>query len=203
MGRDRRYFLLPMRHFETEIKLEVPNSRALKRRLRDLGFSMLRPRHFERNILFDYPDQRLRRARCLLRLRFVNGRSLLTFKGAPLRARQYKVRREIDLEVGDGAGLEEILRALGLRGVFRYEKYRTDFAPAKSAPKARALALVYDETPIGDYVELEGSRRSIDRMARRLGYAKRDYIPASYAALYREKCLAQGKTPGDMVFPKN
>jgi len=54
--------------------------------------------------------------------------------------------------------------------------------------------LVFDETPIGPYIELEGPWAWIDRKARRLGYQKADYIKASYAALYRKQCREEGDT---------
>ncbi len=189
-----------MPHRETEIKLEVRDPRELRRRLRKFGFDTVRARHFERNLLFDFPDRRLRRAQCLLRLRWVGREALLTFKGAPLRNSRYKVRREIETTVEAGAGLVEIFRALGLREVFRYEKYRTVLA--LSSRKRGGAELVYDETPVGDYLELEGPRRWIDRVASRLGYGPNDYITLSYATLYLEKCRARGVKPGNMVFHK-
>jgi len=136
----------------------------------------------------------------MLRLRFTDHQGLLTFKGAPLSSGQYKVRREIETGVGDGHRLEAILQELGLQEVFRYEKYRTVFAEARRSKKAGSALLLYDETPIGNYVELEGSKRWIDRIARALGYSRKDYIPASYGALYRQNCLQRGKKPGNMVF---
>jgi adenylate cyclase class 2 len=191
-----------MRHHETEIKLQVRNPTALKRRLADLGFRPVRARHFERNVLFDFPDLRLSRSQCLLRLRFVEGESWLTFKAAPLRARRYKIRREIEARLGDGRRVKEIFLRLGLREIFRYEKYRTVFGWGRRSKRAGAPELVYDETPIGDYLELEGSRRWIDEVARQLGYRPEDYIPASYAALYRRHCLKRGVKPGHMVFAR-
>jgi adenylate cyclase, class 2 len=190
---------MPPSH-ETEIKLEVRNPRALKRRLTELGFCAIEPRHFESNWVLDFQDQRLRKAGWLLRLRFANGRGVLTFKGAPLPARGYKIRREIEAEVEDGRQLQEILRRVGMREFFRYEKYRTVFAERLRRKSAEAPALFYDETPIGNYVELEGPTRWIDRVAGRLGYERGDYIPASYRTLYVQKCLERGKSPGNMVF---
>ncbi len=190
-----------MRRHETEIKLQVLDPRSLKRRLRDLGFRTVRARHFERNILFDFRRFRLRKSRRMLRLRFADHQGLLTFKGAPLSGGRYKVRREIETGVGDGGRLEAILQELGLHEVFRYEKYRTVFAQGRRGSKrAGSELLLYDETPIGNYVELEGSKRWIDRIARALGYSREDYIPASYGTLYRLNCLQRGKKPGNMVF---
>jgi len=191
-----------MRHrHETEIKLAVADRKGLRRRLEELGFRAVRARHFESNYLFDFPDLRLRRARCLLRLRFAGQGGLLTYKGAPVDALDYKIRREIESRVEDGHSLREILRRLGLEEVFRYEKFRTVYAPPGKPDAAHAPHLLFDETPIGDYLELEGPQRWIDEVAEQLGYSRREYITDSYAALYRKKCLIEDKPPGNMLFP--
>jgi len=160
----------------------------------------------------------LRQAQRVLRLRFADGKCLLTFKGAPDRSRHYKVRTELETEVEDGRGLKEILERAGLREVFRYDKYRTEYAPGagrknavrpegavrrrrgSTRPQGRG-ELVYDEAPIGNYVELEGPKPWIDEVAGRLGYERPDYITLSYTALYSQKCREQGKRPANMVFP--
>jgi adenylate cyclase, class 2 len=190
------------RPLETEIKLPVHNSSKVKRRLRELGFRTVKARHFERNVLFDFPEQRLRKARCLLRLRYVDAEGLLTFKGAPLDSPDYKVRREIETRVEDAGQLREILESLGLRQAFVYEKYRATYARRDAQEESEPFLVCFDETPIGDYLELEGAERRIDEIARQLGYSRQDYITASYAVLYQQSCRAQGKEPGDMVFPR-
>ena len=188
---------------EIEIKLKVEDPRALKQRLEECGFVVVERRHFESNIVFDYRDSHLRRARSLLRLRNKGNRHILTFKGPPHASNSYKIRTEIEMEVDDGDTLQQILKALGLRSTFRYEKYRTAYAEKGRRKTEDVPLLVYDETPIGPYIELEGPGKWIDRMARRLGYQKRDYITASYAALYRKQCRRNGVKPGDMVFSRN
>jgi adenylate cyclase class 2 len=192
-----------MKHrHETEIKLYIHDPKALKRRLRNLGFEVARPRYFESNYLFDFPDLRLRKARCLLRLRLAGRQGLLTFKGTPLRSQFYKIRREIETVIDDGHGLREILESIGLEETFSYEKYRTVYAPRGKREISEAPFLVYDETPIGNYIELEGPERWIDEVATQLGYEREDYIASSYGALYRQKCLARGRKPGNMAFSR-
>jgi adenylate cyclase, class 2 len=190
-----------MRHrHETEIKLEVLNPRRIKRRLKELGFRTVKARHFESNYLFDFPDLALRKAGCLLRVRYVDRHGVLTFKGAPLRAQEYKIRREIESAVADGHQVREIITCLGLHEVFRYEKYRTVYSPPGKHDASNAPNLVYDETPIGKFVELEGSRRWIDEVADQLGYARTDYITASYGTLYCRWCEIHEREPGNLVF---
>jgi len=193
-----------MRHrHETEIKLEVLNPRRIKRRLAELGFRLVKRRHFESNYLFDFPDLRLRKASCLLRVRFVDRHGVLTFKGAPLRSQEYKIRREIESAVADGHEVREIFGCLGLREVFRYEKYRTVYSPPGKHDASQSPNLVYDETPIGNFVELEGSQRWIDEVAHQLGYARTDYITASYGTLYRRWCEGHKEEPGNLIFPSH
>ena len=191
---------MKQRH-ETEIKLAVQDPGEIRRHFAELGFRLVRARHFESNYLFDFPDQRLRKSRRLIRLRFAGDGCLLTYKGAPLRSRDYKIRREIETHVEDGNHLREILLLLGLGEVFRYEKFRTVYAPPGKSGGAEAPQVVLDETPIGNYLEVEGPQRGIDVVARQLGYSRREYITDSYATLYRKKCQAEHKAPGNMIFP--
>ena len=191
------------RHHETEIKLEVRDRRALRRRLANAGFRVIEPRHFESNALYDFPDLRLWKARSLLRLRQEGQRWLVTFKGAPLESRDYKVRREIETVVSDGPAVRDLLEALGFHEAFRYEKFRTVYSTSSRPTRGATKLLLVDETPIGDYLELEGPKRWIDQVARNLGYRREDYITASYASLYRQKCEQLGEKPGSMVFEKS
>lgn len=192
---------------EIEIKLKVSNSSALKRRLAALGFYAVKRRYFEDNHLFDFPDQSLRKTRCLLRLRFGAHKDILTFKGSPLRSCDYKVRTEYETEVQDGKLLWQILENLGLRETFRYEKYRTVYArkPDRegNAGNSAPGELVYDETPIGKFLELEGPKGWIDALAAQLGYRRQDYITTSYVRLYYDRCAELGRRPGNMVFRKH
>jgi adenylate cyclase class 2 len=182
----------------------------------------------ERNVLFDTPKDGLRKRGALLRIRTETRtkstrggarakRVLVTFKrpvrsGRTVTARgksmgsgavgRHKVREEIEMEVADGSTLAKIFEGLGMRGWFRYEKFRTTFRFPKSRTWARGLLIELDETPIGTFVELEGPGTAIDRAAKELGFSERDYIVMNYLSLYRAECRRRGEKPGDMVFQK-
>ena len=190
--------MAPLR--ETEIKLPVRDRKTLARRLKALGFRRSDPRHLEVNLFLDFPDLRLRRARCLLRLRFEGKQCLLTFKGPRTESRRYKTRAELETRVESGERLKEILESLGLRETFRYEKYRTSFAPPRALAGASGAVVEFDETPVGNFLELEGPPRWIDRVAAKLGCSSRDYVTVGYPTLYFERCRKLGKKPGNMVF---
>lgn len=110
----------------------------------------------------------------------------------------HKVLDEIETVVTDAATLATIFEGLGMRGWFRYEKYRTTYRLA--ARWAKGLLIEVDETPIGNFAELEGAPGKIDRAAKELGYSKADYILKNYLTLYKEECRKRGKAPGDMLF---
>src|ERR1700693_3095090 len=113
----------------------------------------------------------------------------------------HKSRDEIEAQVTDTANLVKIFEGLGMRGWFRYEKYRTTYKLPATKSWARDLLIEVDETPIGTFVELEGPPGAIDRAATELGYSKRDYILTNYLALYAEDCRRKGQQPQNMLFP--
>lgn len=113
----------------------------------------------------------------------------------------HKVRDEIETVVTDPATLAAIFEGIGMHGWFRYEKYRTTYR--LSARWAKGLLVELDETPIGNFAELEGPPKKIDRAARELGFSRADYILKNYLTLYREECRRRGIAPRDMVFSKS
>jgi adenylate cyclase class 2 len=112
----------------------------------------------------------------------------------------HKVREEIEAHVTDSDNLVKIFEGLGMRGWFRYEKYRTTYQLPAAKSWARGLLIELDETPIGTFVELEGPPHAIDRAATELGYTKSNYILTNYLALYAEDCRRKGIQPQNMLF---
>jgi adenylate cyclase, class 2 len=163
-------------HKEIEIKFPVQNLRTLNQRLRKSGFRVVTPRTHEMNTLYDLPEQRLRKRGELLRLRKYGPKWTLTHK-AKGKAGRHKTRVENETQVADGRKMEIILQALGFAPTFRYEKFRAEWSDGKGH-------VVVDETPIGNFGEIEGPTRWIDQTARHLRVAQASYITATYAALF-------------------
>ena len=165
-----------------------------RRLLRAAGFRVSKRRVFEANTLFDTSRGALRRTGSLLRVREAGPDGVLTYKG-PGALGKYKDREEVEVEVSDPGRLTRILRELGLITGFRYEKYRTEYQrPDESG------VVTLDETPVGVFLELEGSPQWIDRTARRLGFAESDYLTTSYYGLYADYCRNRGIQPTHMTF---
>src|ERR1041385_7329371 len=100
---------------------------AARASLARLGASLERPRHFEDNLLFDDAARSLAARGHVLRIRRVDGRGVLTFKGPRRIVEGIKSREELELEVGEPDALQTIVEALGFRPVFRYQKYRETY----------------------------------------------------------------------------
>jgi len=175
---------------ESEIKLRAKGPDAARAVVSGLGARLVRARHFEDNVLLDDERGRLRSGGRVLRLRRTPDGSRLTFKGPRLDSGEVKARQEIEVSVGEPDLLQSLLAALGLRPVFRYQKYRETYS-------WKDVEIVVDETPVGTYLEIEGPVEGIHAAAAALGYERADYVTDSYATLF---FAAGGR--GDMLFSK-
>jgi adenylate cyclase, class 2 len=163
-------------HSEVEIKFRVESLPLLARRLRATGFRLVTQRTHEVNTLYDLPGQKLRKRGELLRLRKYGTQWVLTHKSKGKTGR-HKTRVETETEVQDGGKMEAILHALGFKPTFRYEKFRAEWSDGHGH-------VVVDQTPIGNYGEIEGAPRWIDKTAKLLGIQPADYITLTYAGLF-------------------
>lgn len=179
---------------EREVKIRFASAAGARESILSaaVGATPLRGRRLQQDSLLDSHGNDLYQRRAALRVRSENGKSLLTFKG-PVQPSELKVREEHETVVSDGEVLLTILGELGWRVWFRYEKYREEFA-------AEDIVIAIDETPIGVYVEIEGSEDHIHRAAAALGKTRQDYVTSSYRALYLDHCRDQGLEPSDMLF---
>jgi adenylate cyclase, class 2 len=190
---------------ETEIKLRVDDLPALVKRLHKLN-ARCHGRVLEQNTLFDTPAHDIRLRHRLLRLRLETPARSSLLPAGPARAwltskqpaaapspRRYKHTLESETSLSRRHDWLARFRAIGLVPGFRYEKFRTRF-------RLGPLHLDLDETPVGDYLELEGPPREIDRIARVLGYVPAGYIRATYWDLYSRDARRCGKTPRHMLF---
>jgi adenylate cyclase class 2 len=163
---------------EIEIKFRVADLRELARQLRKAGFRVVTKRTHETNTLYDLPGEVLRRRQRLLRLRNYGSEWTLTHKSKKKNAR-HSSREELETVVADGEKTDLILRALGYAPSFRYEKFRAEWTDGKGQ-------VVVDETPIGNFCEIEGPPRWIDATAKRIGVTPADYITKNYAGLFSD-----------------
>ncbi len=181
---------------ETEIKFRVADLPALNRRLQAAGFHLETPRSFESNVLYDTPDRQMRARTEILRIRNYAGRCTVTHKRLPDSSPaedRHKHRVETETDIASAEAMAEIFLALGLVAAFRYEKWRTEWFDGEGH-------CVVDETPIGDYAELEGAPEWIDRAAARLGVSHAEYLTLSYGRLFDQWREQHPEAGEDLTF---
>lgn len=177
---------------EREVKLRFDTADEARAAVLAAGATPLLGRRLQEDSLLDTDDEQLRRRRCVLRVRVECGKSRLTFKG-PVQPSPMKLREEAETLVGNGDVLLRVFEELGLHVWFRYEKYREEFSHED-------VTVAIDETPVGVFVEIEGTERGIEGMTRALGRTPDDYILDSYRALFLQHRDAHGRSGHDMLF---
>jgi adenylate cyclase class 2 len=184
-------------NLEIEVKLACDDLGRLTRAGFDLHLH--KPRHFEDNWLLDDDRQTLFSAGAALRIRSVEGRGWLTFKGVAQEtaASPLKVREEIETAVGDPEKLVALFERLGYHRAFRYQKYRTTYAIRFDEA---TLEVAFDETPMGNFIEIEGDEQRVLGILERAGFTAADSIRESYPELQANRCLARGVPLEDLVF---
>jgi len=177
---------------EVEVKFRVADLQGLARALRATGLRLVTPRTHEMNTLYDLPGEVLRARKELLRLREYGSEWTLTHKSGGKKGR-HSSRVELETGIAGGKKMDAILRALGYAPSFRYEKFRAEWTDRKGQ-------VVVDETPIGNFCEIEGPSRWIDATAKKLGVTSADYITKNYATLFVDWKQATGSPAKEMTF---
>jgi adenylate cyclase class 2 len=184
---------------EIEVKLRFDSAEPLTRA--GIVLTIEAARHFEDNLLLDTADRQLSQKLAILRVRQSGDVGSLTYKEKPAPdapATQFKQRLEIETALDDPQSALAIFERLGFSSWFRYQKYRTVFRA--SLPSGADLHVMFDETPLGNFIELEGEEEAIVEAVKLLGIGQKDYVLESYLVLQANHCQQQGKPLEDMVF---
>ena len=211
-----------MQSAEIELKFPIHDLARLESQLPALGFLLDTPRTFEQNTLYDTPARTLRESKQILRIRRYGSLWTVTHKcqscASPISTdpARYKVRIETETHLDDGPALGAIFETLGYAPVFRYEKFRTEWSqitpsidgplftepvhPVEvSGPNSRCH-LVIDETPLGDYAELEGPPAWIDDTLAKLGVDPSTCLTDSYGRLFLDWKERTGSSAANLTF---
>jgi adenylate cyclase class 2 len=180
---------------ETELKIPVADHASIRESLRRAGAAAVQTMAREVNFLFDTSDGRLRDAGELLRLRDYGGRQLITFKSAPHFRGAIKERPEFETRIGDLTSMVEILERLGFEVFMKYEKDREVWLMGE-------VSVVLDQTPMGNFVEVEGPADQLEEIARSLGLEVATAVRGSYISLWQDYRAnrPEQNLPLDMVF---
>lgn len=163
-------------YLETEVKFLLNDRAAIREQIIVQGAES-QGRFFETNTVYDDKHMGLFKAGSLLRLRN-DQKTVLTLKQKPDREdSDVKARLESEVEVSDFGKMNHILKALGLRPIFIYEKWRETF-------RSGDLHLCIDELPYGNFLEIEGKKENIRRTAEGIGLNWEDRLLLNYHGIF-------------------
>ncbi len=174
---------------ETEVKITISNINELKQKLQAVKAELFKARALQSDVYFDN-KKKLKKTDQSLRLR---DNVLLTYKG-PKQSKQMKIREEIEIMVDNGKNLVSILEKVGYLPAGKKEKYRESYVLGLTK-------IFIDETPMGNFIEIEGTKEGVLKAAEKLGFTKKQFIIESYTKLWKEYA-DKSKIKGDMVFSK-
>ena len=157
-----------------------------------LGGGLIQPRVLEIKLRFDNSDGDFQREGRVLRLRRDDA-IRLTYKDGSQLLDGALSRREIEFAVSDFDSAKQFIEALGYKVFFVYEKFRATF-------ELDDAHIMLDETPIGNFIEIEGAMEALKPIAKKLGLNWDAAIPASYHALFERVCEARGLSFRDLSF---
>lgn len=161
---------------EQEVKLRFESHEAARQAVITAGGRLVLSERPQEDHFLDTADDRLSNSRSALRLRREPHQTVLTFKG-PIEDGPVKSREEIETVVADADIAEALLARLGFTEWWRLTKYREDYVLGDAR-------VFIDRTPVGIFVEVEGTLETIAATARALGRGPADYILDSYRTLY-------------------
>ena len=161
---------------EREVKLRFETHEAARQAVIAAGGRLVGSERPQDDRFLDTADARLNSGGAALRIRREPGTTTITFKG-PVQAGPVKSREEIETTVADADIAESLLARLGYAERARILKHREDY-------RIGDARVFIDRTPVGVFVEIEGTVDTIAATARALGRADTDYILDSYRTLY-------------------
>ena len=172
---------------EIELKVRVPDLHEVRRRLTEIGARMTEKTR-EHDIYYNAPHRDFASTDEALRIRYSNGKTIITYKGKKRRDSQFKAREELNVGIDDGQVFEQVLERIGFRRVAVVDKER-EYYVYKDA--SIALDLVEG---LGTFVEveimadgIEGSDSArIDEIAKLIGL-EGEHILSSYLEMIESK----------------
>lgn len=141
--------------FEVEQKYRVESTEALIKKLTLIGATQLEPQ-LHADTYYNHPSRDFAESREALRIRRVDGKPLITYKGPKLPG-AIKARQEMEwrLDPGDSDGTqtEALLVALGFHRVETVRKVRQTFGLPE--PSSKLVVVIDQVEQLGSFAEIE------------------------------------------------
>ncbi|MDY6839344.1 MAG: class IV adenylate cyclase [Thermodesulfobacteriota bacterium] len=161
---------------EIEVKFYLGDVAGVRERILALGATSC-GRVFEANIRFEDEARGLKERGVLLRLR-KDDKARLTFKSPPSNPDEdFKIHRELEIEVDDFETCRAILEDLGFHEEQAYEKWRETFTLGETK-------LLVDTMPYGTFLEIEGEKADIRHISNLLDLKWEERILLNYLEIF-------------------
>jgi len=172
---------------EIELKARVDDLSAIRTALRDRNARFLHRTH-EHDVYYNAPHRNFAETDEALRVRYSDGKAVVTYKGAKIPDLGLKAREELNTVVESGQVIEQVFSRLGFTKTATVEKWRETYA-------LNPAVIALDEvTGLGTFVEIEvitdGDRTKalddINRLKKDLGITGKPIL-SSYLELVLAK----------------
>lgn len=177
---------------EIEIKFKIKNPNLIKRKLKEKGAKFV-GKTLERTIKFDTENKDLEKKGKFLRVR-TGFENVITYK-RKLKSKKFKEREEIELEISDPEKMKIILENLGFTNKWIMEKYREKW-------QWGSVEIVIDRLLFGNFIEIEGNKKSIQKATKALRLNLKEGITATYWGLWEDYCQRKGIKEENIIFKK-
>jgi len=179
---------------EIELKFKIDESNLIRKKLKEERAKFI-GKAFERTIKFDTENKDLEKKEKFLRVR-TGFKNVITFKRKiKSEDKKFKEREEIELEISDLEKMKKILENLGFTKKLIMEKYREKW-------QWGSAEVVIDRLPFGNFIEIEGSKKSIQKAAKILGLDLKEGITATYWGLWEDFRKRKGLKEENIIFKK-
>jgi adenylate cyclase, class 2 len=181
-----------MDSLEIEVKFFLSDPKIVRKNILQLGAQNL-GRFFELNIRFEDKEKSLLKKNALLRLRKDN-HVTLTYKSEPeIDDVDFKIFRELEVEVSDFDVMKSMLTSLGFCAEQVYEKWRETLV-------LQNIHFCVDTMPFGSFLEIEGTKENILYMAGKLGLKWENRILFNYLKIFDVLKTQENLTFSDVTF---
>lgn len=165
---------------EIEVKFKIKDIDAIKRKIKKIGIQY-KGRFSLIDTWFDTPNKQLRKKKRGLRLRLQGRKKILTFKRDEILNHLVREAEEIEVDINDSNRIRRIIEGLGFQEDLIIKKEREVWLIGK-------LEIVLDRVEgLGTFLELEGSKKDIEEVVKKLGLEKTHRITVHYSQLFADK----------------
>jgi len=180
-------------HKEIEVKFKIDNKKQLEKKLKDLGWTKGKKIH---SVTYGFFSNNSIKKGIFPRIRVDN--RLITFTVKFRKPdNKYFLRDEYTLKLNNTKDIEtikSIFNILGYAKVRTFEKYRNIWSSNIE------LEICTDKLPFGDYIEIEGRPKDIEKMIKTLKL-KGERITKAYLGVYEDYCKINNlPIKNDIVF---